>query len=302
MGAAGPGWALVVLIGLVPLAHARAATPAVRELRLLIDPEIHRSGLLDRLLPPFEEGRGIQVSVRGLPSREALEVGASGGADVVWVHAPRLAVQYLNQGFYLDRRGVLYTDYVLAGPASDPARVRETRRIVQAFRRIARARAPFASGGKRAASYLLEQDLWEKARVSPSGPWYSREDADPARLLALAAARGAYVLADRASLEPVLAAGQLRIFLAGVEPLRREYHVMEVNPHRLSRVNYLDAKALGDYLLSPAAQEMIGRFRLEPDGASVFFPMAGRRESDWRPAGPGEPRRRATVSTKGDGS
>lgn len=264
------------------LAAAGTAAPAgaaERELRLAVDPVLQQSGLLDRLLPSFREARGVGVAVRALPSKEALELGAAGGADVVWVHAPRQEVQYLNQGFYLRRRLVLYTDHVLAGPPGDPARVKATRRLVLAFRRIAQSKAPFVSGGERSGSHVLEQELWKKAGVSPEAPWYIRAGGE-AEAPVLAARRGAYVLVDRASVEALSPKGQLEVLLEGVRPLRRGYHVLEVNPHRFPQATHEDAKALGDYLLSAAAQAMIRAFGGDQAGKPAFVPAAGKRESD----------------------
>lgn len=251
-----------------------------RELRVAVEPLLQRSGLLERLLPPFEAAHGVRVAVRALPAKEALELGASGGTDLVWVGAPRTEVQYLNQGFYLDRRLVLYTDHVLMGPPGDPAGVRGSKDTAAAFRRIAQHKAPFVSRGERAETYALEQEIWKRARVSPRAPWYLRVDSGKEEGLALAASRGAYTLVDRAAAEPLLAKGQLQIVLEGMRPLRRGYHVLEVNPNRFPKVNYSDARALADYLVSPAAQETIRGLDVDQDGKPDFFPGAGRREPD----------------------
>lgn len=259
-------WGLVTALVLMGVAVS-VAPAAGGEVRVLVDPVVGRSGLLERILPAFEAARGARVVWEIRPSKEALEAGAAGRADAVWVHAPRQELQYLNQGFYLDRRLVLAADYVLAGPPADPARVRGLRRVVAAFRRIAERRAPFVSAGDGAGSQALERELWQKAGVTPGPPWYTR--AAFGREAALAAERGAYVLLPRRQ-AAALPAG-LRVLLEGVRPLRRAYHWMEVNPHRFAGVNHAEARALGDYLLSSPTQQLIGRIAAE--GAS-FVPAA----------------------------
>lgn len=264
---------LAFLIPSVPAGGPPVAAP--RELRIAAEPELKQSGLLDRLLPPFEQTHGVRVSLHVRSDKEALELGAAGGADVVWVHAPRLGLQYVNQGFYLGRHLVMYTDYVLAGPPGDPARVKGLKRVVLAFRRIAERKAAFVSRGEAAGSHLLEQDLWEKAGGKPGPPWYIRLDVGQAEALAVAAEKGAYILVDRSSVAELRRAARLQVLLEGLRPLRREYHVMEVNPRLFPSVNHRDARALVEYLLSPAAQELIRTFSADDDGGPVFFPGAG---------------------------
>lgn len=270
-------WGVLLILALVPAATARAQPAGTaRELRIAVDPILPRSGLLEQLVPKFEAARGLHVVIRALPAREALELGASGGVDLVWVSAPRLEVQYLNQGFYLDRRHVLYTDQVLVGPPGDSAGVRGSKDTATAFRRLARHAAPFVSRGERAETRALELEIWKRARVTPRAPWYLQTDAGKDEALALAASRGAYMLVDRAAADPFVAKGQLQIVLQGMRPLRRGYYAMVVNPNRFPKVNHTDAQAFADYLVSPAAQETIQGVDLDQDGKRDFFPGAGR--------------------------
>jgi tungstate transport system substrate-binding protein len=250
-------WWLSVIVDVSGASPAATeAAPAGPVLRLAVDPVPGRSGLLDRLLPPFEAARGLRVAVVvGASSKEALETGAAGGADAVLVHAPRQEIQYLNQGFYLDRRFVARVEYVLVGPPADPAGIKGSRRPVVAFRRIVERQVTFVSR-EAAASRLLEQELWEKAGVSTRPPWYIRARGGQDEVMALAADRGAYTLVDRASL-PRLPAGRLAVILEGAGPLRSDFYYLEVNPHRFPGTRYDDARALGDYLLSPPAQHMM---------------------------------------------
>jgi tungstate transport system substrate-binding protein len=235
-------------------------------LHLVVDPLPGRSGLLERLLPPFEAGRGVRVTVEvAASSKEALEIGAAGRADAVLVRAPRQEVQYVNQGFYLDRRLVMRMEYVLAGPPGDPARVRSSRRPVVAFRRIAERQASFVS---HPGTRLIEEELWTQARVVPRPPWYSQVGDGPEEVLALAAARSAYVLVDRARVA-TLPEPALVVVLEGVGALRSEFHYLEVNPHRFPRVRYADARALGDYLVSAPVQEAIRASVAAGAGAAV---------------------------------
>lgn len=273
-----PAW-LALVCAVIAASAGAQTSPAIRELRLAVEPLLARSGILPRLVEPFETHRGVRVVVQALPGKEALELGSRGGVDVVWVNAPRAEVQYLNQGFYVDRRLVLYTDQVLLGPPADPARVRGSRDILTAFRHIAKQRAVFISHGERAPGYALEQEIWKRARVTPETSWYVR--ADSARdAIGMAASRGGYVLADRSSADAAVAQGGVRIVLEGMRPLRRGYYVMTVNPNRFAGVNAADGKAFVDYLISPPAQDVIRALGAGDDRRPDFLPGAGQRDFD----------------------
>jgi tungstate transport system substrate-binding protein len=263
-------WAGVLALGgTVPTARGDVAT-----VRFAVDPIPGRSGVLERLLPTFEAAQGVRVAVEvAASSKEALEIGAAGRADAVLVRAPRQEVQYVNQGFYLDRRPVMRLEYVLAGPPSDAARVRGSRRPVVAFRRIAERQAPFVSH-EGAGSRLFEEELWKQAGVVPRPPWYTQAAGGLEDVLALAAAGSAYVLVDRAHVER-LPAGALVVVLEGVGALRSDFHYLEVNPHRFPRARYAEARALGDYLVSALAQEAIRGFGAA-GGAPAFTPAGPR--------------------------
>jgi len=268
--------ALLLILLATPVAAGAQASGGAREMRLAVEPVLERSGLLERLLPAFEAAHGVRVVVRVLAAKDALELGASGGTDLVWVSAPRAQVQYLNQGFYLDRRLVVSTDHVLVGPPGDPARVRGSPDTATAFRRIGQKKAAYVSCRAPMASYAVEQEIWKRTRLTPTPPWYVRVESGHDAVV-LAADRGGYTLVDRSTAQPLIDQGRLQIVLANMQPLRRGFHVMEVNPNRFPGANYRDAKALADYLVSPAAQEIIHGLAASRPGTPDLLPGAGPR-------------------------
>jgi tungstate transport system substrate-binding protein len=206
---------------------------------------------------------------------QALALAARGEADVALVHAPALERQHLAAGTLRNRRLVMASDFVIAGPESDPAGIRGRPTAVDAFARIAAARARFASRGDKSGTHLLELALWREAGVTPAPPWYIESGQGMGATLVLAADRRAYALTDRATLLAFARRLRLAVLVEDERALVNVYSVMEVNPANGSRVNVAGGKAFADFMVSPEAQALIASFGVERFGRAVFTPRAG---------------------------
>jgi tungstate transport system substrate-binding protein len=259
-----------VLLGLAP--GARAASNAVI---LATTTSTQDSGLLDVLIPAFERRAGYTVKTVAVGTGQALALAARGEADVALVHAPALERQHLAAGTLRNRRLVMASDFVIAGPESDPAGIRGRPTAVDAFARIAAARARFVSRGDKSGTHLLELALWREAGVTPAPPWYIESGQGMGATLVLAADRRAYALTDRATLLAFARRLRLAVLVEDERALVNVYSVMEVNPANGSRVNVAGGKAFADFMVSPEAQALIASFGVERFGRAVFTPRAG---------------------------
>jgi tungstate transport system substrate-binding protein len=269
---------LVVALALLGLVSPGAA--GSRAVILATTTSTQDSGLLDVLVPMFERESGITVKTVSVGTGQALALAARGEADVALVHAPALEKKYVADGTLHRRRLVMYNDFVLVGPAGDPAAIAGQRSAVEALRRIAAAGARFVSRGDRSGTHLLEQALWKQAGVAPAAPWYVESGQGMGATLALADDRRAYTLTDRATL---LAYGRrvaLQILVERDRPLLNVYSVLEVNPANGPRVNVEGGRAFADFMVAPRTQAAIRAFGVERFGQPLFVPVAGAREED----------------------
>ncbi len=238
------------------------------------------SGLLDVLVPMFEKHTGYTVKTISVGTGQALALAARGEADVTLAHAPSLEKTYVAEGKLLNRRLVMYNDFVIVGPAEDPAMVRATRKAVEAMKRIAAGRFRFVSRGDNSGTHNLEKALWKLAGLEPKGAWYIESGQGMGATLSIANDRSAYTLTDRATYLAFRQRLQLPILLEGDKPLLNIYSVMEVNPANGPRVNAAGGKAFADFMVSPEVQAVIKTFGVERYGQPPFVPTAGKREED----------------------
>jgi len=256
------------------VALAATAVPAVaqpRDVILATTTSVRDAGLLEALLPPFERAAGYAVKVIAVGSGQAMELGRRGEADLLVLHDPTGEERFVAQGFGLDRRALMHNEFVLVGPAGDPAAVRGLD-VIAAFRRIAAARAPFVSRGDRSGTHVKELALWTHAGWTPEGEWYRESGQGMGATLVIASELQAYTLTDVATFLAHRLPPALEIQVQGDSILRNPYHVIRVNPGRFPHVNAEGAAALAAYLLSPGTQRMIGEFRRAEMGRSVFVP------------------------------
>jgi tungstate transport system substrate-binding protein len=236
------------------------------------------SGLLDVLVPLFEKKSGTGVKTVSVGTGQALELAAKGEADVALVHAPSLEKKYVADGKLLNRRLVMYNDFIVLGPANDPAQIKSTKNSAEAMKRIAASASRFVSRGDNSGTHNLEKSLWKSAAIQPKGEWYIESGQGMGATLGIANDRSAYTISDRATYLAFRKRVTLAVLLEGDKPLLNIYSVMEVNPANGPRVNTVGGKAFADFMVAPETQAVIKSFGLEKFGQPLFIPIAGMRE------------------------
>jgi tungstate transport system substrate-binding protein len=235
-----------------------------------------QSGLFKHLLPIFQKKTGIQVRVVALGTGQALDMGRRGDADVVFVHAQPLEEKFVAEGYGVRRFAVMYNDFVLVGPKSDPAKVAGTTDILGALRKIKEGRAPFVSRGDRSGTHFAELHLWKAAGVDiekEKGPWYRDTGSGMGPTLNTASAMNGYALSDRGTWLSFKNRGDLAIAVEGDKRLFNQYGVILVNPAKHPHVKKDMGQALIDWLVSREGQEAIAGYKI--NGEQLFFPNAG---------------------------
>ena len=235
-----------------------------------------QSGLFNHLLPVFEKKTGIQVHVVAVGTGQALDIGRRGDADVVLCHAKPLEEKFMAEGQGVQRFDVMYNDFVLIGPKSDPAKVAGSKDVVAAFKIIKAAQAPFVSRGDRSGTHFAELQLWKDAGIDIAkdrGPWYRDTGQGMGPALNTAAAMNAYILSDRGTWLSFKNRGDLGIVVEGDKRLFNQYGVMLVNPAKHPNVKKAWGQAFVDWLISPEGQRTIADYKI--NGQQLFFPNAG---------------------------
>ena len=233
------------------------------------------SGLFSHLLPLFKAKTGIDVKVVAQGTGQALDTARRGDADVLFVHSKADEEKFVAEGFGLRRRPVMYNDFVLIGPASDPAGVKGLKDVAQAFDAIKTKAAPFVSRGDRSGTHTAELALWRAAGVNiahDKGPWYREIGQGMGAALNTASAMSAYTLSDRATWLAFKNKRDLTIVLAGDARLLNQYGVIVVNPQKHPHVKRELAQQFVDYLISPEGQAAIANYKI--NGEPLFFPNA----------------------------
>ncbi|HEV2430293.1 MAG TPA: substrate-binding domain-containing protein [Burkholderiales bacterium] len=234
-----------------------------------------QSGLFKHLLPMFEKKTGIQVRVVALGTGQALDMGRRGDADVVFVHARPLEEKFVAEGYGVRRYEVMYNDFVLIGPKSDPARVAGGTDAVRAFQQIHRTKNAFVSRGDRSGTHFAELELWRAAGIDiakEKGPWYRETGSGMGPALNTASGMNAYILADRGTWLSFKNRGELAIVLEGDKRLFNQYGIILVNPARHLGVKRDMGQAFIDWIISTEGQEAIAAYKI--DGEQLFFPNA----------------------------
>ena len=235
-----------------------------------------QSGLFGYLLPIFEKKTGIQVRVVAVGTGQALDLARRGDADVVFVHAKSAEEKFLAEGQGVKRFPVMYNDFVLIGPKSDPAKIAGSKDILEAFRKIQQSQAPFVSRGDNSGTNIAELELWKNAGVDldkVKGPWYRDTGQGMGPALNTAASMNAYILADRGTWLAFKNRGDLDILVQGDKRLFNQYGVMLVNPEKHPNVKKDLGQTFVDWLISPDGQKAIAGYKI--NGEQLFFPNAG---------------------------
>jgi tungstate transport system substrate-binding protein len=234
-----------------------------------------QSGLFKHMLPIFEKKSGIQVRVVALGTGQSLDMGKRGDADVVFVHAKALEEKFVAEGYGVKRFEVMYNDFVLVGPKSDPAKVGGTKDIVAALRKIKAAQAPFASRGDKSGTHFAELQLWKAAGIDiakDKGPWYRDTGSGMGPTLNAAAGMNAYALTDRGTWLSFKNRGDLVISVEGDRRLFNQYGIILVNPAKHAHVKKAEGQAFIDWVVSADGQKAIAEYKI--GGEQLFFPNA----------------------------
>jgi tungstate transport system substrate-binding protein len=232
------------------------------------------SGLLDVLIPLFEKKTGFRVKTISVGTGQALAMGEKGEADVMLVHAPASEKKLVDAGVAINYQLVMHNDFIIVGPAADPAIIKG-KTAADAFKAIDAGAAVFVSRGDDSGTHKKELSLWKEANVVPTGkPWYQESGQGMGATVLMASEKAGYTLTDRATYLAQKANVRLEILSEGDKPLLNIYHVMQVNPEKFSKVNAAGARAFVEFMIAPETQKVIGEFGKDKYGSSLFFPDA----------------------------
>jgi tungstate transport system substrate-binding protein len=233
------------------------------------------SGLLDEWVPMFEAENPYSVKVIAVGSGEAMSMGREGECDVMLVHSPAAEEEIVAEGFAVDRKAVMHNDFILVGPASDPAGVKGADTAKDAFSRIAAAAASeFISRGDESGTHTKELKIWDEAGIEPAGAWYVESGKGMGDTLRIANEREAYTIADRGTYLSLKDSLELEVLSEGDPAYFNNYHVMNVNPEKYPDVNIEGSRAFNAFCVSREAQEFLNEFGVEKYGEPLFYPDA----------------------------
>ena len=268
-------WTLVLLTLLFSISITQAEEDAFITLSSTTSTE--NSGLLEYLVPKFKNKTGINVRVIAVGTGRALLLGERGDADIVLVHHKPSEEQFIENGFGIERRDVMYNDYVIIGPKHDPANIKHLKKAADAFKQISNSNIPFVSRGDDSGTHRKELELWNLTGVdidTHSGDWYREAGAGMGATLNIANAMGAYTMSDRGTWLSFKNRDELTLLFENDPPLFNQYGIILVNPERHDHIKFNQAKLFSDWLTSNEGQQAIADFTLE--GKQLFFPNAQR--------------------------
>jgi len=258
-----------------------AAKPANPELILSTTTSTQDSGLLDVLVPMFEQQTGYVVKTIAVGTGQALMMGERGEADVLLVHAPDSEKAYMAAGHGADRRLVMHNDFVVVGPADDPAKIKGEKSAIEALKKIATAKALFISRGDNSGTEQLEKKLWKTASLDPKGQsWYQPTGQGMGATLNVAAEKDGYTISDRATYLANKKNVKLEILVEGDGVLLNVYHVITVNPKKSDKINAEGARAFADFMVAKDTQDVIAKFGVDKYGQPLFFADATKSDAD----------------------
>ena len=269
------GWVRLCAAGHLFVLAASAAVAQEPFITVASTTSTEESGLFGHLLPAFTKEIGIQVRVVAVGTGQALKIGEHGDCDVVFVHDTPSELAFVERGFGIDRREVMYNDFILVGPKSDPAHVDGGKDIVASFRKIADAKPPFVARGDDSGTSKAEMRLWKEAGIDPKtagGSWYRDTGSGMGPTLNTAAAMDGYTLSDRGTWLSFKNKQNLTIVVEGDRRLFNQYGVMLVNPAKHPHVKQDLGRKFIDWLTSAIGQKAIADYRI--NGEQLFFPDA----------------------------
>jgi len=262
--------AILVLVWLCLGVPGAQADPPM--LRMATTTSTENSGLLKVILPRFESRSGLDVQVLAVGTGQALRLGCNGDVDVVLVHAPAAEKKFVEDGCGVNRRPVMYNDFIIVGPPADPAAVAHSMDAAEALARIAKSRAIFVSRGDDSGTNKKELALWQKAGVKPAGGWYREAGQGMGKILQITGELDGYTLTDRGTWLAYRAKSPLKMLFEKDPALYNPYAVIAVNPERYADTNYIGAMTFIAWITSREGQRMIADYRI--DGQALFTPLA----------------------------
>lgn len=275
------GLALLLIASACSLA-APAATPEAQEMILATTTSTYDSGLLDAILPAFERAHGVRVKVVAVGTGQALKLAQDGNVDVVLVHARDQEDQFVAEGWGIDRRDVMYNDFVIVGPRQDPVGIKGMTTAADAFREIAARQGTFASRGDKSGTHAKEKSIWKQAGIEPQGNWYNSLGQGMGDTLIFANEKLAYTITDRGTYLSMGAKLPNLTILVGGESIAQNidkqllnpYGVIAVNPSRHPHVRFGLAEKFIDWITSTEVQNRIGSYGADKFGQPLFYPSA----------------------------
>ena len=246
---------------------------AQNRLKMSTTTSTENSGLLSVLLPPFEERFNVKVDVIAVGTGKALELGANGDVDIVFVHARAAEDQFVADGNGVNRRDVMYNDFVILGPETDPDGIKDAQSAAEALKKIAEAEAEFISRGDDSGTHKKELEIWNAAGVKPEGNWYMEAGQGMGAVLTMTNDKQAYTMSDRGTYLAFTEKVDLKVLFEGDPILYNPYGIIAVNPAKYPHVNYLDAMALIGWVTSPEGQAIIKEYGKDKFGTPLFYPM-----------------------------
>jgi tungstate transport system substrate-binding protein len=273
-----------VLVGLVVILALTAWSPVQAQQKNIIlstTTSTQDSGLLDVLLPIFEKKTGFFVKTIAVGSGQAMAMGQKGEADVLLVHSPAAEKKFVAEGYGINRRIIMHNDFIVVGPAEDPAKIKGVKGTPQVFKKIASAGSLFLSRSDKSGTHTKEMVIWKAAGINPEGQkWYQQTGLGMGQTLNIASEKKGYTLADRGTYLALKKNLSLDILAEGDAILLNVYHVIEVNPAKWPKLNAAGGKAFADFMVSKEVQDIVKTFGVDKFGSPLFFPDAGKKEED----------------------
>jgi len=270
------GMAAILMVCFNLFVAVTASTAAETRIRCASTTSTQNSGLFDHILPIFEKKTGIKVDVVAVGTGAAIEIAKRGDADVVFVHAKEQELKAVEEGFFVNRHDVMYNDFVILGPTSDPAKIKGVKSATDAFKKIGESGTLFVSRGDKSGTHTKELSIWKKAGIEPTGQkWYLEVGQGMEKTQRIADEKRAYTLTDRGTWLATRDKDKLDmiIVLEGDPTLFNQYGVMAVNPEKLKTVKYKEAMEFVKWIISKEGQDTIASFK-DKNGNQLFTPNA----------------------------
>nr|WP_117235432.1 substrate-binding domain-containing protein [Vibrio maerlii] len=262
----------IIALSLTLALPSHAETQEPQRIKLATTTSTYHSGLLDYLLPKFESDTGYIVDVIAAGTGKSLRMGENGDVDLVMTHAPKAEAAFVANGYGVLPRALMYNDFVLVGPESDPAKASDNETVAQAFADIAGYNATFVSRGDDSGTHKKENGLWQQAEIEPNFGGYRSVGQGMGPTLNMASEMQGYTLTDRGTWLAYQNRLALSVVFQGDEALFNPYQVILVNPKRYPEINYQGAKVFSDWLVNPKGQKLINEFKLH--GKQLFVANA----------------------------